>query len=1514
MDRLSKTSQKRITNVNDFLLKTFKTTTELNSSLKRERILPKNQYLEVGRKTLEALNSLSTVKKTRPVGKANDQQYLMVAEVKGLEHYKRAEPNEKIAKMLRQQKDGRRERHFSLLTEYERLRDALYKDVQREYETVRGDVEVFFKNDNAEMRAYVNKFTDAALLEQDHSFVSELHGFVMGRQDLRGEKIIGLLGRLTDVEYRREESMGQLIEGLKDSLIDNAYYLQNQVEELTREEEANYEEVSIQQKEENETYIDRFNEQQRIAFEEFQVLATNLEKRWRRLHHEATLVFFRTEMEKEEYVNPQERNFVYQSLKEDQVEVYSKRRDVFRQMVVIHPESIKKALAEKTLDSVREISESAQSKYDKRFEELLAQHNSLEVNLHGVKEDIREKLLGFNADLDEGVTLESIIEGEIQDRVNEILTQDKETLSKAIACIEDNDLKANELLTNLLGFYVKIGTMQDAVNLNSKKFKFNYDLDKAKLADENDEKTENLNGELEVKKKNIKESVHHPQLEECLKEGFAQLDDIEAEIREFHERNLTLVQKHPFSISEFFAAIDKDLAAKFELVDESRRAEIQAKYQKEAEDSITQMIEAEEKRKEEDEQRAAQEQGGKKGAKPPAKKDPKKQQKEMEERRAQLLAEVPPRTVQTYESPFGTKWLHLVTLEEFAREFLCIKFDEGQAKKGTASSRNDRLGSRKDESRAVVDQKQTEAAPQNEQTSNDQEKNKYFTEWQASAPRDLHGNLLLSEDVVFTFQEIKELSQNLMQQLFENACRRKIDSLADAEVEDKDFIETSMILLDQRLKAHYPAKGRLETEVYQLRSSEITEHKKRYERHARITGEKLDNQTEEFNMLLEDAVESLKTFEQEQKDLRAALTSAETISRMDGIQTQAKDKSAKFGENSLDIENHLSLLAKDETNRLLQANRDFIKNLQLFENGGNFSTEEVTWYDNMLKELDEKIKVEAEAREQRLQEIKELLANRKQAIVAQFEAEYVVALEELCAKDGTGKKYGKPKRIAQERLRTEMNKCERAQEAINNIIESLEKQHTAFQKAVSEEDEEFFVGNPSFSVNVRKNLMAVRSCIARYAIHVDAIKKDCPVEAMPRITFNEERLGIAVTASEVEEDKVTKEAELELLGPLYYQKENRKFSEWIQDIENNIKIEAQKLYIDKNTKFLTGTDKIPDYLRTYFEGTKRQMEEFRNSCCRNLRESCLKLAEMADNINAMVFNSVNQRYLITSRRENGNRRREFDILLRETERLKECHTKELRPNLANPACKEEFDKLNEKEAVRLEKFLKEVESCKQDLSEFTETTSNKFFKALINNFEFLILYYDRLYLFEDFNKVTGDEDIQKKRATLKTLLKTKLTGVIVDRTTERCIEKKWAGFPMDAFMILKGKPLPYDEDELALPAESESAQKSQAAGGPKGKQPKKEEKKPKEVAKKPEAGAEIKEEGGVVENTRDVPSFKTPKHKNCYQTRNKIYEGFKNYFERNIQEIISRFDGLKEQELKYQFQWERSIDQIFNQS
>lgn len=44
----------------------------------------------------------------------------------------------------------------------------------------------------------------------------------------------------------------------------------------------------------------------------------------------------------------------------------------------------------------------------------------------------------------------------------------------------------------------------------------------------------------------------------------------------------------------------------------------------------------------------------------------------------------------------------------------------------------------------------------------------------------------------------------------------------------------------------------------------------------------------------------------------------------------------------------------------------------------------------------------------------------------EFTDQYKQSIEELSAKDGLGKTYGQPRRFVQERLRSEMTKCEEA--------------------------------------------------------------------------------------------------------------------------------------------------------------------------------------------------------------------------------------------------------------------------------------------------------------------------------------------------------------------------------------------------------------------------------------------------------------------------------------------------------
>lgn len=70
------------------------------------------------------------------------------------------------------------------------------------------------------------------------------------------------------------------------------------------------------------------------------------------------------------------------------------------------------------------------------------------------------------------------------------------------------------------------------------------------------------------------------------------------------------------------------------------------------------------------------------------------------------------------------------------------------------------------------------------------------------------------------------------------------------------------------------------------------------------------------------------------------------------------------------------------------------------------------------------------------------------------------------------------------------------------------------------------------------------------------------------------------------------------MGRLSEQKDERTFMKYVEDIEKVISDESRTIYVGDKAKFLTGTDKIPDFLRVYIVNMKKSCEAFRVSCVR----------------------------------------------------------------------------------------------------------------------------------------------------------------------------------------------------------------------------------------------------------------------------------------------------------------------------
>lgn len=60
-----------------------------------------------------------------------------------------------------------------------------------------------------------------------------------------------------------------------------------------------------------------------------------------------------------------------------------------------------------------------------------------------------------------------------------------------------------------------------------------------------------------------------------------------------------------------------------------------------------------------------------------------------------------------------------------------------------------------------------------------------------------------------------------------------------------------------------------------------------------------------------------------------------------------------------------------------QRNKDFITESKLFSDGGDYSVEEIEWYEKMMKDIYDSVKKHQENRQKKAEELSQLLQTKK---------------------------------------------------------------------------------------------------------------------------------------------------------------------------------------------------------------------------------------------------------------------------------------------------------------------------------------------------------------------------------------------------------------------------------------------------------------------------------------------------------------------------------------------------------
>jgi len=101
--------------------------------------------------------------------------------------------------------------------------------------------------------------------------------------------------------------------------------------------------------------------------------------------------------------------------------------------------------------------------------------------------------------------------------------------------------------------------------------------------------------------------------------------------------------------------------------------------------------------------------------------------------------------------------------------------------------------------------------------------------------------------------------------------------------------------------------------------------------------------------------------------------------------------------------------------------------------------DEIEWYQGQMKEINEMISKTKADRDAKMKDLSSEMEKLMREPYEQFEKDYKGSIHNLSAKEGLGKTYGQPRRLAQEKLRGEMTKCEQAQKGIEAMIDKVQK-------------------------------------------------------------------------------------------------------------------------------------------------------------------------------------------------------------------------------------------------------------------------------------------------------------------------------------------------------------------------------------------------------------------------------------------------------------------------------------------
>lgn len=671
-------------------------------------------------------------------------------------------------------------------------------------------------------------------------------------------------------------------------------------------------------------------------------------------------------------------------------------------------------------------------------------------------------------------------------------------------------------------------------------------------------------------------------------------------------------------------------------------------------------------------------------------------------------------------------------------------------------------------------------------------------------------------------------AEDLVSHLRTNLCQLA-DTTEDERKASVDDLTHSRVgsyteELEARLRSHWPRKGKAEVTMRQPREAELLGHAQKLSRHVAKFTERATVLAESFMDALQEARAFVGDMRTKQNTLAKQLPQQTSVAGVQGVQQRSKQTLLDLRAGMEDWRNKLRVFMGPEASRVLQLNQDFLRTCVSFDDGGDYDVSETQTCRESLQNVEGTFDTKVQERSKQLEALEELFNTTVELFGDAFTKNVEACVENISMEQGMGKKYGEPRRSAQEVIRSECAWSDEAEAAIGARLEELQALVGVAAGAQSTVplagDSRLVTPESPLNLRIQASVVQLRDLMFKRAAFLEALLPSPPRRNLP--------MPLITVADKLGSDEAPPSSTAEDAKPV-----TKTFMSAVTAALELGKELTKKLYAAEG-KPIASDDKLPESFKAYVAQQSELCGEVRIQACLRLREQASRLQTLLLDAPAVGIADAALRLMKAAAQDNTTLGTQYSREAGELRRQLDEHNILLTPQLADPNKAAELNALCAREVAR-------VEAHKQTLARFRKLlltsrvqAAGDFLRALAFTSNTYFALADGCLMDADFAPLPGDELRVADAVSLKRLRKQFRKLDVESKLSEDALDlpegfdpkalttRKWAGVRADVFSLpdtpawseAVAPPSPvYDPLPAAAPAAAPAAPAAGAGAG-----------------------------------------------------------------------------------------------------